>query len=901
MARARSSASGFALTLTLLTAGAPTAHALVEEPSSTAVATSTTESINAKLKGAGCRADVSQGSPAAAVARQIRTCANTPGLGATQRAELLDLESRFLTQQALVSQQMSNAAARKLFSAFQEQIDALKRDVAELKKSRQESERTNQAREQELNQTIANLRQQVATLEQKTPATVAMAPAQPGVAGGSGGSATAAPTGQEPAKPPKFRPTLTISGSANLVVGGVTGPSTSLATNYWTGRVQNTNRDFANSAVELSPNSVTGATNKAGGTAYAYYLTGQSNLFFPPNGLQPVSPSVASNYAIASSWTGGKVRFTSLSRGGNLIITDPSDPNYNATSLRTLDKGGYDLSINLKGQPVVPNSGLGGLINPTVNYEPVNANSFNLSNLGSDITFANIPLGSQDLQNLINLANESRALKIGNNANQTQVRNAAAGDTISTLANRNGTSAARLLELNPQLPPSTAANTVLAQGTPINVPTVGCVVLCQGLNTVANGGLVQNTAFYDDLLNLAIAEYGSLSSQQQNNPTILAAAQTFVRGLVSTTRDDAPEIEDFNFQRSYTFNNDVKVHFRTSFTGSDLLNVSLRYRNIVPYGERGRFPSLNLAYGFGTINDSYVSFDRLWWKIPFGQDASLWVGTRYKDYDFLPVQYGTFYPVEQQNYFFASGAGLADYVGSGAGFTYNNIVRNFLGGNLSIGGGYMANPIDALNPVSNSYQQRGIVGRDTRFRAPFQLGYVSNDGNVLASLNYVYSKGDTLNAFVGTNLSANPFFYDVDSYNQVGATFAWEFLENISLNLVYNHFYYTARENVNVFGVPMAKAGDTAKAQSWMAALVIDDLIVDNAKMGLAVGQVPSVYSNTSAWGTNTAPIAFEAWYNYPFSDRVYIQPAVFLVTNHDGFSNGGTDWGSTFRVYLNF
>jgi LysM repeat protein len=901
MARARSSASGFALTLTLLTAGAPSAHALVEEPSSTAVATSTTESINAKLKGAGCRADVSPGSPAAAVARQIRTCANTPGLGATQRAELLDLESRFLTQQALVSQQMSNAAARKLFSAFQEQIDALKRDVAELKKSRQESERTNQAREQELNQTIANLRQQVATLEQKTPATVAMAPAQPGVAGGSGGSATAAPTGQEPAKPPKFRPTLTISGSANLVVGGVTGPSTSLATNYWTGRVQNTNRDFANSAVELSPNSVTGATNKAGGTAYAYYLTGQSNLFFPPNGLQPVSPSVASNYAIASSWTGGKVRFTSLSRGGNLIITDPSDPNYNATSLRTLDKGGYDLSINLKGQPVVPNSGLGGLINPTVNYEPVNANSFNLSNLGSDITFANIPLGSQDLQNLINLANESRSLKIGNNANQTQVRNAAAGDTISTLANRNGTSAARLLELNPQLPPSTAANTVLAQGTPINVPTVGCVVLCQGLNTVANGGLVQNTAFYDDLLNLAIAEYGSLSSQQQNNPTILAAAQTFVRGLVSTTRDDAPEIEDFNFQRSYTFNNDVKVHFRTSFTGSDLLNVSLRYRNIVPYGERGRFPSLNLAYGFGTINDSYVSFDRLWWKIPFGQDASLWVGTRYKDYDFLPVQYGTFYPVEQQNYFFASGAGLADYVGSGAGFTYNNIVRNFLGGNLSIGGGYMANPIDALNPVSNSYQQRGIVGRDTRFRAPFQLGYVSNDGNVLASLNYVYSKGDTLNAFVGTNLSANPFFYDVDSYNQVGATFAWEFLENISLNLVYNHFYYTARENVNVFGVPMAKAGDTAKAQSWMAALVIDDLIVDNAKMGLAVGQVPSVYSNTSAWGTNTAPIAFEAWYNYPFSDRVYIQPAVFLVTNHDGFSNGGTDWGSTFRVYLNF
>ena len=34
---------------------------------------------------------------------------------------------------------------------------------------------------------------------------------------------------------------------------------------------------------------------------------------------------------------------------------------------------------------------------------------------------------------------------------------------------------------------------------------------------------------------------------------------------------------------------------------------------------------------------------------------------------------------------------------------------------------------------------------------------------------------------------------------------------------------------------------------------------------------------------------------------RTLVLHAFFLVTNHDGYSTGGTDWGSTFRVYLNF
>jgi len=867
--------------------------------------------VAAQLQSMGCRQSPGASASLQTIRAAIRRCMDDPTLSSSNRDQLKALDGELASKVTQGMPMPTSGDLGSVLTSFQNQIDELRQSLKAMQKDKEQQDLAYRKREQQLTETITALRAQVSALDSQR-ATVPAVVASGGISTPGTGSkpattvppaasttAVVAPAPQP--EIPKFKPTLTISGSVNMLVGGVTGSSTSLSQNYWGTRTQNANRDFSNTAAEISANVVTGATNKAGGQAYAYYRTGQSDLFFPPNGLEPVDQPTAQNYSMAASWTGGKVRFDTLSRGGNLIITDPSDPNYNKANPRTLDRAGYNLSVNLQGQPALPNSGLGGLKNPVANFQPVNAEDFNQSNLGSDITFANIPMGQKDIQSLIDLGNRSRELKLKGVSSRTSSYVVRAGDSISSIAFNNGITVARLLELNPSLPPSAAANAVLKQGSVLNVPTVGCVNLCQGLNTVANGGLVQNTAFYDDLLNLAIAEYGSLTTEQQNTPQVKLAAQSFIRNLVGTSSNENLENEDFNFQRSYTFNNDVKLTFTNSLIGTDLLGVTLRYRNIVPYGERGRFPALNLAYGFGSATDANVQFDRLWWKVPVAKDSAIWLGTRYKDYYFLPVRYGTFYPVEQQNYFFASGAGLADYVGAGAGFTINTLAKNFLGGRLSFGGGYIANPVDAVNPVSNSYQQKGIAGRDTRFRAPFQLGYLSNDGKVMSSLNYIFNRGDTLNGFVGTNLSANPFFFDIDQSSQIGATFAWQFLENISINFAYNHFTYTSRYDASVFGVPMVQAGDVAKAQSWMAALLVDDWIVVNSQMGLAIGQVPSIYANSSAWGTESAPLAFEAWYNYPFSDRIYIQPAVFLVTNHDGYANGGTDWGSTFRIYFNF
>tara|TARA_B100001939_G_scaffold128080_2_gene111028 strand:+ start:721 stop:3342 length:2622 start_codon:yes stop_codon:yes gene_type:complete len=771
--------------------------------------------------------------------------------------------------------------------SLQRQIDALRNKIVQLESQAVTTASVAEQRELELEQTVAELTKEVNTLK------VELESDGKSIAS----SATTAPDTTSEAPP--FKPTVTFSGSANMLYGGVTGDEDSAGRQLWKSDLSNANKAFSNQSFSDTPLQITGATNRAGGKAYRYYFSGQSENTFPPNGLISVDKKTAESYAMASSWTGGKVRFNTLPNGGDLVITDKGDPNYNKTNPKTLDYGSANqISVDFQGLPMVPNVGTGGLKSGVKTGEQVDANDFDINNLGNEITLNGISLSRDDVQNLIDLGNASRRAK-GIRDNMDVDYTVGSGETISTIAFKYGTTASKLLALNPELGDDISDVDVLKQGTELKVPSNLNSKLTKGDNMVSPGGLVDNKATYDDLLNLAIAEYGSLTSKQRRKAE--STAQRFIRGLAESEPGSDPTKINNNFMRAYTFNHDVKLNLTASLWGPDMLRITLRHRNYLPYGNRANFPAANLAFGFGGNNNPNLTFDRLWWKLPVNDSTSVWVGTRLKDYHFLPVRYGNFYPVEQQNYFFATAAGMHDYVGSGIGLTANNLSSDFLGGSLSFGAGYLANSADAINPVTNAYQEKGLVGRDTRFRVPVQLGYTSDDGSVIASLNYIFGNGDTLNCFVGTTLACNPFYYDTDQFNQFGLSFGWQFAENVSINAAYNELWYRSRYDSSVLGVPMVETGDTAKSRSWMTAFIIDDLIFDDSKIGIAIGNVPYIYENDSAWGTDVAPLAFETWVNWDLSDYISVQPGVFFLTNHDGLSDGGTDWGMTFRTYLKF
>ncbi len=771
--------------------------------------------------------------------------------------------------------------------SLQRQIDALRNKIVQLESQASISASAAEKREILLEQSVAELTKEVNILKVE-------------LEGNGSNIASSARTATDAeVEAPLFKPTVTFSGSANMLYGGITGEEDSAGRQLWKSDLSNANKDFSNQSFSNTPLQITGATNRAGGKAYRYYFSGQSENTFPPNGLKSVNRRTAESYALASSWTGGKVRFNTLANGGDLVITNKDDPNFSKTSPKTLDYGSSkQLSVDWQGRPMVPNVGTGGLKPGVTSGKKVDANDFYINNLGNEITLNGISLSRDDVQNLINLGNASRRAK-GVKDDMDVDYTVGSGETISTIAFKFGTTASKLLELNPGLGDDISDVDILKQGTDLKVPSNLNAKLTKGDNIVTPGGLVDNKAAYDDLLNLAIAEYGSLTNNQRRKAE--NSAQSFIRGLAKSEPGSDPTKINNNFMRAYTFNHDVKLNLTASLWGPDMLRVTLRHRNYLPYGNRANFPAANLAFGFGGNNNQNLTFDRLWWKLPINNNTSFWIGTRLKDYHFLPVRYGNFYPVEQQNYFFATAAGMHDFVGSGIGFTSNNLASNFIGGSLSLGGGYLANSADAINPITNAYQEKGLVGRDTRFRVPLQLGYTSDDGSVIASLNYIFSNGDTLNCFVGTTLACNPFYYDTDQYNQFGLSLGWQFAENISFNAAYNELWYRSRYDSSVLGVSMVETGDTAKSRSWMSSFLIDDLIFDDTKLGIAVGNAPYIYENDSAWGTDTAPLAFETWVNWDLSDYVSVQPGVFFLTNHDGLSDGGTDWGMTVRTYLKF
>ena len=810
----------------------------------------------------------------------LDTCLTSKNITPELR-EKLDILSKYVADTSPILVAQANPLTLEM---LQQQIDALKNKLTQLESEANFSASLAQQREQELEKTVDDLTNEVSTLKgQLNETKLDLA------------SVEDIPSDISPV----FKPTITFNGSANMLYGGVDGDDDSAGTHLWKSDLSSANRNFSDQSFSDTPLQVTGASNRAGGKAYRYYFSGQSQNTFPPNGLESVNRKTAESYAMASSWTGGKVRFNTLSNGGDLVIVDKNDPNYVKSNPRTLDYGSAkQLTVDFQGLPMVPNVGTGGLKNSVEFGDQVDANDFTINNLGNEITFSGISLSRDDVQNLIDLGNASRSAKgVSNNMDVDYV--VGTGETISTIAFKYGTTASKLLSINPGLGLNISEVDVLSQGTELKVPSNINAKLTKGDNTVSPGGLVDNKATYDDLLNLAIAEYGSLTDDQRSKAE--DTAQRFIRGLAKSEPGSDPTKINNNFMRAYTFNHDVKLNLTASLWGPDMLRVTLRHRNYLPYGSRSNFPGTNLAFGFGGNNNQELTFDRLWWKLPVSDSTSFWVGTRLKDYHFLPVRYGNFYPVEQQNYFFATAAGMHDYVGSGIGLTANNLSDDFLGGQLSFGAGYLANSNDAINPVTNSYEEKGLVGRDTRFRVPVQLGYTSDDGTVIASLNYIFSNGDTLNCFVGTTLACNPFYFDTDQINQVGLSLGWQFYEKISFNAAYNEIWYTSRYDSSVLGVSMVESGDNAKARSWMAGFVVDDWIIDDSKIGIAVGNVPYIYENDSAWGTDEPPFAFETWFNWDLSDYISVQPGVFLLTNHDGLSDAGTDWGMTFRTYLKF
>uniref|UniRef100_UPI0025D39B3B iron uptake porin n=1 Tax=Synechococcus sp. UW140 TaxID=368503 RepID=UPI0025D39B3B len=269
--------------------------------------------------------------------------------------------------------------------------------------------------------------------------------------------------------------------------------------------------------------------------------------------------------------------------------------------------------------------------------------------------------------------------------------------------------------------------------------------------TVTNkeAGGFTNAGAFNNPLDLSIAEYGTLSPLQQQNPTVKAAARKFLKDLIG---GNVPTGE------AVSFNYDVRLDLNTSFTGKDLLRTRLRVGNFGKSVWSGSpYPSLGAETAFeeGSGANS-MGVDRVFYQFPIGSNFTITAGPRVRQDDMLAV-WPSQYPADTILDFFT-------YAGSPGTYTLN------LGGGAGIwwadkGYSVSANYV-AANAKNSDSSTGGIATDNSGGTGTVQLAYTATNWNLTAA--YAYSQSGAYGYIpVGTNLAGNPFAglasFDVNS------------------------------------------------------------------------------------------------------------------------------------------
>ena len=401
----------------------------------------------------------------------------------------------------------------------------------------------------------------------------------------------------------------------------------------------------------------------------------------------------------------------------------------------------------------------------------------------------------------------------------------------------------------------------------------------------AAGGFT-NAGTFTNPLDLSIAEYGTLSPLQQQNPTVKAAARKFLKDLIG---GDVPIGE------AVSFNYDVRLALDTSFTGKDLLRTRLRVGNFGQSVWSGSpYPSLGAEVAFEEPSGANsMGVDRIFYQFPIGSNFTVTAGPRVRQDDMLAV-WPSQYPADTILDFFT-------YAGSPGTYTLN------LGGGAGIwwadnGFSVSANYV-AANAKNSDSSTGGIATDNSGGTGTVQLAYTATNWNLTAA--YAYSQSGAYGYIpVGTNLAGNPFAglssFDVNSLAISGwwkpTKVSW--IPSISAGWGSNS--YSAKKASQIWGVETNAEGAKAQSQSWYVGMQWADALIKGNTFGTAVGQPTFVTGNDGFLGTDESTFAWEIWYKFQVTDNISVTPAFFTVTNPAG-SGSNSAYGGVLKTTFLF
>lgn len=354
--------------------------------------------------------------------------------------------------------------------------------------------------------------------------------------------------------------------------------------------------------------------------------------------------------------------------------------------------------------------------------------------------------------------------------------------------------------------------------------------------------------------------------------------------------------------RSTIFSDRVRLNFRSSFTGKDLLLVRLQSRNSNSFS--GAASGTNMArLGFEGSEENATTIHRLQYQLPLAPTTKIFVeavGSELND------NYYTFNPEHQ-----AAGTGAVTRFGrfapiyrlanEGAGIGVDHKFSPNLGLVLSYAVPRVGIPGvagTAPETVSSPTDGNGLFNGSNVLFSQLTLKPSDDLSLGVAYARSYNSTGTGLSGANGSNFANNPFNSTATAlvpttanhYSVLGSL-------NLSKDLIFSAWG----------GLTQAeRASGVGKAEIWnyAATLAAKDFGSKGSTLGFVVGMQPKVTSNSGATAArvNTGTsMHIEAFYKYKASDNLFITPGLLMLTNPEHNNATPTEYLGTIRTTFVF
>jgi hypothetical protein len=342
--------------------------------------------------------------------------------------------------------------------------------------------------------------------------------------------------------------------------------------------------------------------------------------------------------------------------------------------------------------------------------------------------------------------------------------------------------------------------------------------------------------------------------------------------------------------RNTIFSDRVRLNFRSSFTGKDLLLVRLQSRNSNSFA--GAASGTNMTrLGFEGSDENATTLHRLQYQLPVAPTTKVFVeavGSEFND------NYYTFNPEHQ-----AAGTGAVTRFGrfnpvyrlsgEGAGIGVDHKFSPGLGFALS----YAVPRVGGLETANNPTAGNGLFNGSNVLFSQLTLK-PSDDVNLGLIYARAYnSTGTGVSGANGSTIANNPFSGAPTSANHYSLAASVNLSKDLILS-AWGGLTQAQRETA---------AGGKADIWNYAATLAVKDFGSKGSTLGFVVGMQPKLTSN-SAIATRVDPatsLHLETFYKYKVSDNLYITPGLLMLTNPEHNSGNPTEYLGTIRTTFVF